>query len=101
MIRERRKTRMSRMTLLFVLVAAAAPTALSVGSGSAADVTPLQKVVQMLDGVLAKGKKEKHEEEVEFAKFHEWCDNVPLTRRAALRSLAMRSCSYQLISMQL
>jgi len=29
-----------------------------------------------MDGMLAKGKQEKHEEEVEFAKFHEWCDQV-------------------------
>merc|ERR1719408_556808 len=41
-----------------------------------ADVTPIQKVIEMMDGMLAKGKKEKHEEEVEFAKFHEWCDQV-------------------------
>merc|ERR1719408_393748 len=41
-----------------------------------ANVTPIQKVVEMMDGMLAKGKKEKHEEEVEFAKFHEWCDQV-------------------------
>merc|ERR1719440_2370690 len=40
------------------------------------DVTPIQKVIQMMDALLAKGKKEKHEEEVEFAKFHEWCDQV-------------------------
>merc|ERR550514_725617 len=42
----------------------------------ASDVTPIQKVIEMMDGMLAKGKKEKHEEEVEFAKFHEWCDQV-------------------------
>jgi predicted nucleic acid-binding Zn-ribbon protein len=42
----------------------------------AADVTPIEKVVEMMDGMLAKGKAEKHEEEVEFAKFHEWCDQV-------------------------
>merc|ERR1719410_2848957 len=41
-----------------------------------ADVTPIQKVIEMMDGMLAKGKKEKHEEEVEFAKFHEWCDQL-------------------------
>merc|ERR1719482_2442618 len=40
------------------------------------DVTPIQKVIEMMDGMLAKGKQEKHEEEVEFAKFHEWCDQV-------------------------
>merc|ERR1719238_2646714 len=40
------------------------------------DVTPIQKVVEMMDGMLAKGKQEKHEEEVEFTKFHEWCNQV-------------------------
>merc|ERR1712107_568432 len=39
-------------------------------------VTPIQKVIEMMDSMLAKGKQEKHEEEVEFAKFHEWCDQV-------------------------
>jgi len=48
-------------------------------------VTPLQKVLQMLDDMVAKGKKEKHEEEVEFAKFHEWCDN---TREETTKSIA-------------
>merc|ERR1719343_1023854 len=39
-------------------------------------VTPIQKVIEMMDGMLAKGKAEKHEEEVEFTKFHEWCDQM-------------------------
>jgi len=39
-------------------------------------VTPLQKLIEMLDGMLAKGGKEKHEEEVEFAKYQVWCDDV-------------------------
>merc|ERR1719460_165013 len=50
--------------------------ALCVAPVSGSDVTPIQKVIEMMDGMLAKGKKEKHEEEVEFAKFHEWCDQV-------------------------
>jgi hypothetical protein len=41
-----------------------------------AEVTPIQKVIEMMDSMLAKGKKEKQEEEVEFAKFHEWCDQL-------------------------
>jgi polyhydroxyalkanoate synthesis regulator phasin len=45
-------------------------------TSSRADVTPIQKVIEMMDGMVAKGKKEKHEEEVEFTKFHEWCDQV-------------------------
>merc|ERR1719178_520772 len=43
---------------------------------TATDVTPIQKVIEMMDGMLAKGKSEKHEEEVEFTKFHEWCNQV-------------------------
>jgi len=39
-------------------------------------VTPLQKVLSMLEGMLAKGKEAKHQEEVEFAKFQEWCEGV-------------------------
>jgi len=39
-------------------------------------VTPIQKVIQMLNELLAKGKQAKHVEEVEFAAFHEWCDQV-------------------------
>jgi len=58
------------------------------GAAAAAEqraaVTPLQKVLQMLDDMVAKGKKEKHEEEVEFAKFHEWCDN---TREETTKSI--------------
>jgi len=45
-------------------------------NAAATDVTPIQKVLEMMDGMLAKGKQEKHEEEVEFTKFHEWCDQV-------------------------
>merc|ERR1719356_240861 len=47
-------------------------------------VTPLQQVLNLLDGMVAKGKQEKHEEEVEFAKFHEWCDQ---TRAVTTKSI--------------
>jgi len=40
------------------------------------DVTPLQKLIQLLDEMVAKGKTEKQAEQVEFAKFDEWCDGV-------------------------
>jgi len=57
---------MTRFAVVFALVALAAST----------DVTPIQKVIEMMDGMLAKGKQEKHEEEVEFAKTQEWCNQV-------------------------
>merc|ERR1719217_1480525 len=40
------------------------------------DVTPIQQVIKMMDDMVARGKAEKHHEEVEFAKFHEWCNQV-------------------------
>jgi len=50
--------------------------ALLVAPAASVDVTPIQKVVDMMDGMMAKGKAEKHAEEVEFTKFHEWCNQV-------------------------
>merc|ERR1719359_453831 len=69
------------MTMLFLLAIS------TLGLGSALDVTPLQKVVQMLEEVKAKGQKEKHEEEVEFAKFHEWCDQVRADKTRSIKEL--------------
>jgi hypothetical protein len=53
-------------------------------SSTKTDVTPIQKVLQMMDGMLAKGKDEKHAEEVEFAKFHEWCDVVRMEKSRSI-----------------
>jgi len=39
-------------------------------------VTPIQKVIQMLGEMATKGKEEKNIEEVEFAKFKTWCEDV-------------------------
>jgi peptidoglycan hydrolase CwlO-like protein len=39
-------------------------------------VTPIQKVIEMLGEMAAKGKKEKNIEEVEFTKFKTWCEDT-------------------------
>jgi len=39
-------------------------------------VTPIQKVLEMMGDALAKGKKEKNIEEVEFTKFKSFCEDV-------------------------
>ena len=43
---------------------------------SAANVSPLQKVVEMMNDMIAKGKAAKQDERVEFAKYTEWCQNT-------------------------
>merc|ERR1740127_11865 len=68
-----------------LLVLSLALLASPASASARADVTPIQKVIEMMDGMVAKGKKEKHEEEVEFTKFKEWCDQV---RQEKTKSIA-------------
>jgi len=43
---------------------------------SKVEVTPVQKVLEMLKGMHSSGEKEKHEEQVAFAAYKEWCENT-------------------------
>jgi len=46
------------------------------GYVEAEKVTPVQKVIQLLNGMLENAKKEKHEEAVMFASFKQFCDDT-------------------------
>lgn len=63
---------MASILIRSFVVLAAVPLTLT----STVDTTPLNKVVQLLGDMKAKGAREKHDEEVEFAKFHQWCDST-------------------------
>jgi hypothetical protein len=43
---------------------------------AASQVTPVQKVIQMLQGMTEKGKTEKHAEQVQFAAYKQFCDDT-------------------------
>merc|ERR1719247_485032 len=43
---------------------------------TASAVTPVQKVLQMMDGMLQKAKKDKHDENVRFSSFRQWCEST-------------------------
>jgi len=58
-----------RASLLAILVA-------GVAIGEASQVTPVQKVIGMLGDMLAKGEKEKHEEQVSFATYKQFCEST-------------------------
>jgi len=64
------KLPMQFLTLLVVLVA---------GASARDAVTPVQKVIQMLMGMLEKGKKEKHSEQVQFASYKQFCGDTEET----------------------
>jgi len=59
---------------------ALAGTALAVQDG----VTPVQKVLEMMNGMLEKGKKEKHEEQVQFAAYKQFCDDTKVEKKRAI-----------------
>ena len=50
----------------------------------AAKVTPVQKVIQLLEGMLAKGKSEKHDEQVQFAAYKQFCDDTTVEKKRAI-----------------
>jgi len=52
------------------------------------NVTPLQKLVTMLDALAAKGKADKIAEATEFAKFHEWCDGMRMEKETSIAEAA-------------
>jgi len=51
---------------------------------AAVDVTPVQKVIQLLEGMLEKGKKEKHGEQVQFASYKQFCDDTTTEKSRAI-----------------
>merc|ERR1719192_554837 len=50
----------------------------------AVQVTPVQKVIQLLEGMSAKGKKEKHDEQVQFAAYKQFCDDTTVEKKRAI-----------------
>merc|ERR1712083_623485 len=47
-------------------------------------VTPVQKVIEMMNGMLEKGKKEKHDEQVQFAAYKQFCDDTSVEKKRAI-----------------
>merc|ERR1719159_1459134 len=50
----------------------------------AVGVTPVQKVIELMNGMVEKGKKEKQDEMVQFASFKTFCDNTVSSKQAAI-----------------
>jgi len=52
-------------------------------AGSA--VTPVQKVIQLMEGMATKGKEEKHAEQVQFAAYKQFCDDTTTEKSRAIK----------------
>jgi len=53
-------------------------------AANASSVTPVQKVIQLLNGMLEKGKSEKHDEQVQFAAYKQFCDDTTVEKKRAI-----------------
>merc|ERR1719415_501905 len=57
-------------------------------TAAASTVTPVQKVIELLQSMSAKGKKEKHEEQVQFAAYKQFCDDTSTEKKRAIAEAA-------------
>jgi uncharacterized small protein (DUF1192 family) len=48
------------------------------------EVTPVQKVVALMEGMLEKGKKDKHEEQIQFASYKQFCDDTSVEKTRSI-----------------
>merc|ERR1719453_3047461 len=55
------------------------------GAANAVTVTPVQKVIQLLNGMVEKGKKDKHEEQVQFASYKQFCDDTTVEKNRDIK----------------
>merc|ERR1719213_629071 len=58
--------------------------ALLCGPAFAVEVTPVQKVIALMEGMREKGKKEKHDEQVQFAAYKQFCDDTATEKKRAI-----------------
>jgi len=70
----------STCAVLLILSTFIAP---AVGKADAG-VTPVQKVVALMQGMLAKGQKEKHDEQVQFASYKQFCDDTSVEKKRSI-----------------
>merc|ERR1719171_1693808 len=68
-----------------VLVLAALAFGTAQAASANAGVTPVQKVLDLLDGMIAKGKKEKHAEQVQFAAYKQFCDDTTAQKQKSIK----------------
>jgi len=64
----------------------------------ASEVTPVQKVIQLLDGMKAKGTKEMQEEQAQYAKYERFCEDTLIDKQ---RSIAKASEKIEILEAEI
>jgi len=55
-----------------------------ISTSLASQVTPVQKVIELMENMVEKGKKEKGDEQIQFASFKTFCDNTVSAKQQAI-----------------
>jgi len=75
----------AQMAAIFALtLLALSQPVVSANVAAKSEVTPVQKVLQLMEGMLAKGKEEKQGEQVQFAAFKQFCDDTTVEKKRAI-----------------
>merc|ERR1719498_240054 len=61
-----------------------------------AGVTPIQKVISLMNDMKAKGIKEKQDEEVAFTSFKQWCDDTTRQRQESIADAQMEQLTAEI-----
>merc|ERR1719478_1383404 len=88
--------------LVFLNVGHCTAVASTVKTLDRTDVTPIQKVIEMLGDMMAKGKQEKHEEEVMMAEFKANCEatNKAMTKSIDTAAAAIEQLNADILTAQ-
>merc|ERR1719420_75024 len=73
-----------RVCLLLAALQAAAATAALASNMEATGVSPLQKVVMMLNDMMNKAKVEKQDEQVRFASYKQFCESTTAEKKRSI-----------------
>merc|ERR1719230_464190 len=78
------------MKFFGMLVSASAALAMGLDSiyqmDYSAETSPVRKVVEMMQKMVAQGEKEMQEEKVQFATYQQWCDMTKEKKTASIES---------------
>merc|ERR1719305_1564380 len=79
-----------KATVAILLALTCSTLSASAAVGTSSKVTPVQKVIQLMEGMVEKGKKEKHDEQVQFAAYKQFCDDTAVEKTRSIAEASDR-----------
>merc|ERR1719456_393999 len=77
-----------QQNVVFITICLVLTSSFSQAAESQAKVTPVQKVIQLLEGMVEKGKEEKHAEQQQYAGYSQFCSDTSASKARAIEEAA-------------